>query len=223
MKQIHTRFVVVALVAAGAGALLAGEAAAQSGAHTGGGGGGAGKVSMRDFSVASMGNAILAFPASFRGGVRVAVGDVTGDGQAMLQKLSESRANAGGTFTLTFQGQPTGAPGHPSGHNLHQLGMGAHQLKELRLGLLKPSGDGQMKEWRTYKFTDVTLKRGVMSQSNGKGSSGGTMTITFTGLEVVPAIGSANGGVWKTTQYVNPQTGRIMIGLLLPAVQKIRA
>lgn len=222
MNNIRTSSVVVALASVGISTLAA---PFQGGAHAGGGGGGAGKVSFRDFTVVPMGNTILAFPNSFQGGVRVAVGDVNGDGQAMLAKLARPQGSRTGTFTLTFQGQTT-APANrgSSSNNLKQLGLGMHQMKELRFGFLKADGEGQMKEWQTFRATDVTLKRGVMNaaDSKGNGDGGGTLTITFTGLEVAPAIG-ANGGVWKTTNFLDPGTGEVRIGLLLPAVQKIRA
>lgn len=222
MKKNRTSFVVAALASLGMIALAAPDLFAQGGSHSGGSG--AGKVSMRDFAVVPMGNTILAFPTSFQGGVRVAAGDVNGDGQAMLAKLARSQSSRQGTFTLTFQGQTTAARGS-SANNLKQIGLGIHHLKELRFGFLKADGAGQMKEWQTFRATDVTLKRGVMNAAdgNGKGDSElGTVSISFTRLEFAPAIG-ANGGVWKTTNYKNPSTGQMLIGLLLPAVQKIRA
>ncbi len=196
----------------------------QAGAHGAGGGGGAGKVHVHDISIMPLGNTILAFPPSFQGGVRVAVGDVDGDALNAMLKAARKGERVRGQFTLTFNGQttPVAANGRPlASNNLKQIGLAAHNLGEMQIGFLKPAGEGQVQEYATFKVTDVTLKRGTMGGAAQR-SQVTSISISFSGLEVSPAIGNANGGVWKTTNFLDRNTGETRIGLLLPAVQKVR-
>jgi hypothetical protein len=50
-----------------------------------------------------------------------------------------------------------------------------------------------------------------------------TLSINFTKVEFKNTpMNASNGGVWKTTNFLSPEQTRILIGMLLPAVQKIR-
>lgn len=163
---------------------------------------GAGKATFKEFTVTKKTDTVLAFPPTFRGGVTVAAGDVDGDGMEAILKAARKGQRTQGTFTLTFQGQttmPSAAPMRTS-NNLKQIGLAAHNYAEMRIGFLKPAGEGEAVEFATFKVYDVTLKRGVVGSKPADGLE--TMTIAFTGLEFAPAaIGSANGGIWKTTNF----------------------
>lgn len=162
------------------------------------------KAAPKEFTVTKKTDTILAYPTSFRGGVNVAVGDVDGDGMNAVLKAARKGQRVQGTFRLTFQVQTTAPATRPgaSGNNIKQLGLAAHNYAEMRLGFLKPAGEGEAVEFATFKVYDVTLKRGVIGSSSSEGRGKDTMTISFTGLEVAPsAIGSANGGIWKTNNF----------------------
>lgn len=188
---------------------------AAQGTHGHGGGGGAGKVSVHDISITKNANSLLAFPG-FKGGVFVAAGDVDGDGRTMIMRAARS----GGPGSLTFAYESGGAEAGPgrsqSQNNLKQLGIGLHSSADtMYLSFLRATGPDRAQEVATYRFSNVTLKRGV-TRSGDRPME--TLSINFTKIEFknVP-IGSANGGVWKTS---NGSTA--YIGLLLPAVQKVR-
>lgn len=187
------------------------------------GGQGAGKVNVHDISITKNSNALLAFPG-FQGGVRVAAGDVNSDGRAELQKAAKN--GSGGTFTVTFDGQTTtraGAARLSSSNNLKQLGIAMHSAKAVMLSFLQPTGDGEFKEVATYKLHDVTLKRGVIGARSGGDRPTESLSLNFTKAEFKNTpMGSTNGGVWKTTNFLSPEQTRILIGMLLPAVQKVR-
>jgi type VI protein secretion system component Hcp len=200
------KFGIASLVVVPAALAMAGQ-----GAH--GGGGGAGKVNVHDISITKNANALLAFPG-FKGGVFVAAGDVNGDGRADL----DSAARKGGAGSLRFAyeaGRESGPGRSASANNLKQLGMGMHSAKEVYVSLLRPAGTDKVQEFATYKLSDVTLKRG---SSSGGDRPMESLSLNFTKIEYVKThIGTANGGIWKTSN--GPEA---RIGMLLPAVQKIR-
>ena len=199
--------------------ILASAAVATAhGAHASGGGGGAGKVSVHDISITKHANALLAFPG-FKGGVFVAAGDVDGDGVVLLQRTAKS--GGPGTLTFAFDGDgPEMGPGKSaSANNLKQIGLGSHSSADsVLISFLKPAGPDRVQEYATYQLSGVQMKRAVLYPRKAGDRPMETLSLNYTKIEYKTIyIGSANGGVWKTTDG-----GTAMIGMLLPAVQKVR-
>jgi len=192
---------------------------AAQGAHSGGGHG-AGKVHVHDISITKFANSLIAFPG-FKGGVFVAAGDVTGDGRADI--MTAARRGGPGSLVFAFDGDgpEMDARKPASANNLKQIGVGSFSTADtIWISLLRPAGADQVQEYATYQLSGVVIKRAKLQpRKAGDGRPMETLSLNYTKIEFrnVP-IGSANGGVWKTTDG-----GTALIGLLLPAVQKIRA
>lgn len=183
-----------------------------------GGGHGAGKVSVHDISITKRANALLAFPG-FKGGVFVAAGDVDGDGVVLLQRSAKSCGP--GTLTFEFDGDgPEMGPGKAAtANNLKQIGVGGFsRAGTILISLLKPAGPDQVKEYATAELSGVQMKRAVLYPRKAGDRPMETLSLNYTKItwNTTP-IGSSNGGVWKTTDG-----GQALIGMLLPAVQKVR-
>ena len=199
--------------------LAAAAVVAAQGAHSGGGHG-AGKVHVHDISITKFANSLIAFPG-FKGGVFVAAGDVNGDGRADL--IAAARRGGPGTLNFSFdRNGPEMGPGRAqSANNLKQIGLGSFSAADtMYVSFLRPAGPDQVQEYATYQLSGVVIKQAKLQpRKAGDGRPMETLSLNYTKIEFknVP-IGSANGGVWKTTDG-----GTALIGLLLPAVQKIRA
>lgn len=157
-----------------------------------GSGGGAGKVNVHDISISKNANVLFAYEPGFKGGIRIAAGDINSAELGAMQKALV-RGASGGTFTLTFNGQTTSPMiGHKSANNLKQIGLGAHSFKTMLIGFLRPKG-ANLEEYMTFKLSGVRF---------GPAGEGKKVEIHFVKSEKSARIGTANGGVWKTTDGV---------------------
>ena len=95
-------------------------------------------------------------------------------------------------FIQVQTGTPPMAPS-ASQNNLKQMTLAAINFSELRVGLIRPMGAGKVQEYKTVRLLGARMTE--------KSSPPGSALITFTGLEAAPYIGTANGGVWKTTNF----------------------
>lgn len=190
----------------------------QSGAH--GSGGGAGKVHVHDISLTKSSNVLFAFDPGFRGGVFVGAASMGGAGlDVLIGNTGADRMAKERTLTVSF--------GKPKGGSVADLVIdpfnsnrefdGAPPMKwdnvknkplGVRIGLIRLDGKGKMEEYKTLKLKGAKILQNV----------NGTLTVTFTGLEVVPPVSA--GGTWYVKNPDGP--GEPLIGLLLPAVQKVR-
>ena len=89
-------------------------------------------------------------------------------------------------------GAPPMAP-TSSQNNLKQMTLASINFAELRIGLIRPMGAGKVQEYKTVRLLGARLTE--------RSSPPGSAVITFSGLEAAPYIGTANGGVWKTTNF----------------------
>ena len=80
-----------------------------------------------------------------------------------------------------------------SQNNLKQMTLASINFDELRIGLIRPMGAGKVQEYMTIRLVNARLTE--------RSSPPGSALITFTGREAAPYIGTANGGVWKTTNF----------------------
>jgi len=159
----------------------------------------AGKVSMHDISWSSQYNAIVevtnADGQRHSGGAHVLMGDGS---VRFVSESTDSLQGEGKRVTIKFvqTGSDSATAG---GFSMANLMRGKQSWKSLKITLLDVQRDGKLKAKRVIEFSDA---QSTSAKGTDRSRAGTVLLDQFAKSHSTGAthyVGSANGGVWKTT------------------------